>query len=160
MSNRQTPRTCKQSPWRQPYFWLVVTLPATAVVAGVLTLILALRSSDGLVADDYYKKGMQINQVLHRDRKAQDYALTAQLEVDSNSHVLRVQLRGNDAFRYPDHATLRLLHPTRAGYDTVTTLQHISGAEYSGPYIAADHGLRHAQIEADDWRLLLPGRLP
>ena len=35
--------------------------PAAVIVAGVYTTILAFSSTDGLVADDYYKQGLMIN---------------------------------------------------------------------------------------------------
>lgn len=43
-------------------------MPATAIVAGFITLWLAITSYDGLVADDYYKQGLAINQTLARER--------------------------------------------------------------------------------------------
>ena len=58
-------------PWyREPWPWILMAGPFTVVVAGMITLWLALESSDGMVADDYYKRGLAINQTLSRERLA------------------------------------------------------------------------------------------
>lgn len=50
--------------WRYGHVWLVIAGPAIVVVAGFVTLALALRSPDPLVAQDYYRKGIEINKTL------------------------------------------------------------------------------------------------
>ena len=55
-------------PWyREPWPWILMSVPATAVVAGIITLWLAVSSADGLVAEDYYKQGLAINRVIERE---------------------------------------------------------------------------------------------
>ncbi len=55
----------ERSVWyREPYVWLLIAIPACAVVAGFVTLALAIATDDGLVVDDYYWQGKQINRVL------------------------------------------------------------------------------------------------
>ena len=55
-------------PWyREPWPWILMTGPAIVVVAGFTTAFLAVKSNDGLVEDDYYKQGLEINQTLDRD---------------------------------------------------------------------------------------------
>jgi len=44
--------------------WLVVGGPAIVVVAGFITLWLAIRTPDPLVANDYYRRGIEINKTL------------------------------------------------------------------------------------------------
>ncbi len=47
---RKTPIT----PWyREPWPWLLMSGPATVIVAGIYTSVLAFSGTDGLVADDY-----------------------------------------------------------------------------------------------------------
>ena len=56
------------TPWyREPWPWLLMAGPVTVIIAGGFTAWLAVTSSDGLVADDYYKQGLAINQTLERD---------------------------------------------------------------------------------------------
>ena len=59
---------------------------------GAVTIWLAVSSSDGLVADDYYKRGLAINQELRRDQAALDLGIAAAIE--ARDGVLRVRLDG------------------------------------------------------------------
>ena len=56
-----------QPPWyKQLWPWLLISLPASAVFGGIATFILAVNSPNALVADDYYKQGLAINQQTER----------------------------------------------------------------------------------------------
>ena len=115
--------TKRNVPWyREPWPWIVFSIPAVAVLAGVATLIVAIMHRDGLVAEDYYKQGLAINRVLEREARAAQLGLEAQLMV-SNSYV-RVRLAGTD--EYPDSLITRFIHPTRAGEDQELVLGAIS----------------------------------
>ncbi len=49
----------KSKPWyREPWPWILMIMPVTAVVAGSFMMWLAVSTEDGLVEDDYYKKGL------------------------------------------------------------------------------------------------------
>lgn len=50
--------------WRFPLVWMVIAGPAAVVVAGFATLWLAVRTPDPVVAQDYYRRGMEINKTL------------------------------------------------------------------------------------------------
>jgi hypothetical protein len=47
--------------WKFGHVWLVVSGPAVVVVASFITLYLAITRPDPVVADDYYRKGLEIN---------------------------------------------------------------------------------------------------
>jgi hypothetical protein len=48
--------------WKTPAMWLVVGLPAVVVVAGFITLWIALARPDAVVDPDYYRKGISLGQ--------------------------------------------------------------------------------------------------
>ncbi|SCK56978.1 hypothetical protein VAR608DRAFT_5968 [Variovorax sp. HW608] len=50
--------------WRYPLLWMVLAGPAVVVVASFVTLWLAMRSPDPVVAEDYYRQGIEINKTL------------------------------------------------------------------------------------------------
>ncbi len=50
--------------WRFPLLWMVIAGPAVVVVASFVTLWLALRTPDPVVAPDYYRRGIEINKAL------------------------------------------------------------------------------------------------
>jgi hypothetical protein len=54
--------------WRHGFVWLVIAGPAAVVAAGVVTMVIAAQGADKLVAKDYYRRGMEINQQLARER--------------------------------------------------------------------------------------------
>lgn len=54
--------------WKYPLVWMVIAGPAVVVVAGFVTLWLAIRTPDPVVAGDYYRRGIEINQTLGHDK--------------------------------------------------------------------------------------------
>lgn len=56
--------------WREPMMWLVVGGPLLVVVAGIATMVLAVRAPDPLVASDYYRRGLEINKTLAEQQEA------------------------------------------------------------------------------------------
>lgn len=50
--------------WRHGHVWLIIAGPAAVIVAGIATLVLAVRQPDPLVAEDYYRRGIEINKTL------------------------------------------------------------------------------------------------
>ena len=145
-------------PWyREPWVWLIIALPMTAVIAGMITLYLAITTSDGLVVDDYYKRGKTINLELARDQAATRYQLAAQLHIDAQNGQVTVQLESRDNLR-PAHLKMLLMHPTRAGHDQVVRLEPNGADAYSGAVSPVAAANWHVQLEADDWRL--SGRTP
>lgn len=47
--------------WKFGHVWLVVAGPAVVVVASFITLYLAVTRPDPVVAEDYYRRGLDIN---------------------------------------------------------------------------------------------------
>lgn len=50
--------------WKFGYVWLLIAGPVLVVVASFVTLYLALAIPDPVVAQDYYRKGIEINETL------------------------------------------------------------------------------------------------
>lgn len=145
----------KSQPWyREPWPWILITLPMTAVVASMITIWLAIKSADGLVEDDYYKQGIGINKTLHRDQAAQDLHLGAYLSLGSDGRTISVNLSGKLA-GMPDTLQLSLLHPTQAHRDLHISLQEGAKGRYSALVPNMRNGRWDIVLEAPqgDWRL-------
>ena len=127
--------------------------PATVVVASVVTMYLAVTTSDGLVADDYYKRGLAINQVLARSDRARAAGLRARLTLDVETGAVVVQLEGTK--RAPAMLRFALMHPTRTGRDRTIDLIRGPDGAFVGRIDAAANGRWLAVLEdgAGDWRL-------
>ncbi len=139
--------------YREPLVWLIITFPLSAVIAGFFTLYLAIISKDGLVVDDYYQKGKEINLSLARDRAAAQHGLRAGVTLDAAKQNVVIRLSATQGHLLPDRLDLRWLHATRAGFDRTQMLIRSPDGLYRSviPDLAPGHW--HVQIEAQDWRL-------
>jgi uncharacterized protein len=139
------------TPWyRHRWPWLIMLGPGIVVVAGFVTLWIAFRSDDGLVADDYYARGLAINQTLDRTARAAALGLAARVVVAADGRA-SVALEGHGAL--PPIVRLRLVHPTRAGFDAVGELELGPDGRYAGQLPRRGGGRRLVIVEALDWRL-------
>lgn len=149
-------RVTDSTPWyRQPLVWMLIMLPATVVVASFITLYLAIRSDDGLVEDDYYQRGKEINRVLDRDHAAQRYGLRAQVSLDVTAGRVAVQLDAAQPtlLASTERLELKLLHATREGLDADVFLVRTPDGRYQGALPALAQGHWYLQLAAKDWRL-------
>lgn len=143
----------QRRPWyREKLVWMLISLPASAVIAGIATIILATRTSDGLVADDYYKQGLAINQVIARDEEARRLGLSADIRVVEGQ--MSVSLNAPDGMPLPDRLVLTLVHPTRSGEDHEILLTRQTAA-YVGELPATSAGRWQLRLEDEsrEWRM-------
>lgn len=56
--------TSSKAWWKYPYVWMVISGPLSVVFACIATAIVIARNPETLVAEDYYKKGIEINKTL------------------------------------------------------------------------------------------------
>lgn len=149
-------------PWyRQMWPWLLMLMPATALVGGVITYWLAAHSNNALVTDDYYKEGKAINLDLARDRFARDSRLVAEIApapaAAGGETAVQLRLRAADGFAFPDRLRLRLMHATRAELDREATLTHLGAGLYRQDGVALPaEGRWRIQIDEVQgrWRLV------
>jgi uncharacterized protein len=137
-------------PWyREPWPWILMAGPAAAIAAGLFTLALALRTEDGLVAEDYYRQGLAINRELRREARARELGLSALVAFEGSR--LAVTLAGQS----PPALRLRLIHPVRAGGDQSVVLRRVGVNEYEGHFDPSRGGRRRLLLEdpGASWRL-------
>lgn len=139
--------------YRVPFVWLLIALPATAVVVGFTLLGLAIYSDDGLVEDDYYRQGKEINRVLTRDRAAEKHGLESVLAFDTAKQELQIQLTAHPNVKLPEQIELRFLHATRANLDRNMVLARNADGVYRAPLLPLAPGHWNLQLAAQDWRL-------
>jgi len=145
-------------PWyREPWPWLLMAGPAVVVVAGFATLWLAVSSNDGLVADDYYKRGLAINRTLDRDAAAARDGYSASARFDFQGRKVELALTANAAVPLPETLTLRILHPTRAGQDQLVLLRRSTAGDYAGVTGMSPEGRRLLQLEDTEGRWRISG---
>jgi len=57
--------------WQYGHVWLIIAGPAAVIVAGFITLAIAIRMPDPVVAEDYYRRGLNINKTLAAEKDMQ-----------------------------------------------------------------------------------------
>jgi len=154
MSLSATLQAHDPTPWyRHRWPWLLIAGPAIVVVAGIVTAWLAILSEDGLVADDYYKRGLLINREIAQEAAAASMGLGAVLTIDAGGDV-RVQVTRRGApFTAAEAIELRLVHPTRGGRDHRATLQKSGDGTYAGRIEGLAPARWLVTLQAADWRL-------
>ncbi len=147
-------------PWyRHRWPWILMAGPAIVVVAGIATAWIAIATNDGLVADDYYKQGLAVNQKLARNDAAATMQLEARLRLTAGRIELLLVSRADAAL--PERIRVTLAHPTRGGEDQNVILTGEKGA-YAGSMQALGPGRWYVAIEdeAGAWRLTGSVQLP
>lgn len=143
------------SPWYlEPWPWLLMAGPFVVVVASFVTLWLAIRSNDGLVSEDYYKRGLAINQTLARSERARALGIEAGISLTSDG--ISVRLAATAPFFVPPASlSVTLSHPTRAGLDQSQVLKR-QGEVYQGKFKLpqAGHWVVLLKDEGETWRLM------
>lgn len=140
-------------PWyRQLWPWFLIFFPLTAVIAGGVTLWLAVKTSDGLVVDDYYKQGLAIKQTMERSDKARGLGLDAHLVLKGRE--VAIELNALDVSNPPPSIRLTLSHPTRGGMDQELLMVRTARG-YLGELAPFSNGRWNIQIEDElrTWRL-------
>jgi hypothetical protein len=138
-------------PWyRNPWPWILMAGPAAVLVAGAITTWMAVASSDGLVADDYYRQGLAINKTLAREDAARALGISAHIAVESG--ILKVRITG----QAPEALFAQLVHATRAGYDQRLRLAPAGAGVYEAELPPLPQGRWRVVIEDPraTWRIV------
>ena len=150
-----TMNTLLPAPWyRQRWPWLLMAGPGIVVVASLYTGWLALKTDDGIVADNYYKRGLSINRKLERVDRAAALQLSATVDVAADGET-RVSLASPslDPQAMPAILRVAITHPTRAGFDRQAELVRGPDGRYAGHVEPVPLGRWLVIVETDAWRL-------
>lgn len=161
MNALSSPATLARPWYRQFWPWFLIAGPALVIVAAFYTAWLAFSTSDGLVAEDYYKEGLRAGETLAQSDRARAQGIVAMMALTDDS--IRVRLQGKPAAGFSPPSTLRvtLSHPTRAGVDQVRELTYKDG-QYVGSLNLprSGHWLVLMEDDAKSWRLMASVQLP
>jgi uncharacterized protein len=156
MSNRASSSRAERAdrPWyREPWPWLLAAGPLAVVVASLASAWIAVKSDDGLVEEDYYKRGLLINRKLEQVPADDTLLRSATVRVAADGEV-RVRVEGaKETTEAPPTFRLTLAHPTHSAPNLVVTLQREPGGEYVGLLPEQTPGRWIVTLEADGWRL-------
>jgi len=138
---------------------LVLGGPAIVVIAALFTFYIAWHGSDNVVSKDYYKQGVNIDKDIHRDIKAAEYKLLADIKVDGTGKI-QLQLKGET--NLPANILMVVSsYASSSEYEAMqkSTLTQVNSGMYEGsikiptPANSENQKLWHVKIEGPDWRL-------
>ena len=142
MSPTITPETTR--PWyREPFVWLLIALPLSAVIASISTAIIAVKGADSLVADNYYRRGLAINQ----DTLAVDAAHTLGIRAHITVRAAQIEMRLDAPPSIVGTAlTLSLHHPADSRLDQELKLHYVGQRRYLAALNVRHHGYWYVDI--------------
>ncbi|HUL66885.1 MAG TPA: FixH family protein [Burkholderiaceae bacterium] len=150
-------------PWyRQPWPWFLIALPATAVIGSITAAVLAVRSGDEVIATDYYRRGLAINDEISKRARAAQLGLALELSADGLHAGDRLVLRVVGRQPLPADATLqlRLVVPGRSETERMVVLARTGSssgateANFAGAWLEEPQGhgvVRQWTVEGSSW---------
>ena len=147
-------------PWyRQFWPWFIIALPASAVVAGLTTVWIAMQTTDSLVvqAEDGVRNAT--DRALAAERLAAELGLAAYVEINADTRVVRAVMRAGDLTTPPATLDFELSHPAFAERDIQITLNKAMADDDGNPVwvghvLAIPSGRFYAVLKSGDaWRV-------
>jgi len=138
---------------RNPVLWLVIALPALAVIASFCSLALAVTRGDRELPVNYHWEGGALDRDDAQRATASALGLRATLRIDAATQRCLVTLEG----AAPASLRLDLTHPTNPAADRQLRLRRAAGA-YSVPCEAVPTAHWWLQLTDPQGQWLLRGR--
>jgi hypothetical protein len=125
------------APWYKQFWpWFLIALPATAVVASIASLVIAVRNADSLVREDWSDAGENINAELALEHEATMRGVSAVVRLEPAANRVSVELAGNGVADVP-RLSLELRHPTDATRDYASLLDPDGPGVFTGDAVSA-----------------------
>jgi hypothetical protein len=125
----------------------------------MITIKLAVDTSDGLVKDDYYKEGLAIHKDAARFAMAKQLGVQAALQIDRETNTIQVDLNDAPVGDLPS-LMLTFFHPTRSQRDHRITLERIDSGQYRAPGVELEPANWRVSIEPQEATWRITGRMP
>lgn len=147
--NNMTNNESDIKPWYKQFWpWFIMFFPASAVVAGLITVYIAFENADSLVVDDYYKAGLAINDQIQLQKNAQTYGYAATL---SRLPDNRLFLKFDNAVPESEELSLKWTHPTDSAKDFKITLHRQIDGSFQNKSKQEFSGRWYLRLSSDDW---------
>lgn len=147
-------------PWyRQFWPWFIIALPASAVVASLYTVSLAVRTTDSLVVTSDDGMDVVAGRHLAAERFAAEHGLRATLTFDLESGAIHARLAADATVDWPKTLQLLFSHPAFADRDqtilmTAAMPDSDGNPTWSGHFINVPDGRWYVVLaDGDAWRL-------
>lgn len=142
-------------PWyREPWPWLLMAPILVTMIVGFSMLGVAIKTSDGLVSDDYYRQGVLYNEYRERDEQAASFGIQGSLTMDEVTGDLLLLINFGQAEPVQTIAGA-LRSPTRARDDLEFTLEAVRPGYFTASLDRVSVGPKNLELLAPDgsWRI-------
>ena len=142
--------------YKNPIVWMVIFFPSLAVIAGFITLFIAIESDDGLVDSEYYKQGLGINKTISNDSNAIKHNISGLLSINAASGAIQAKFSDSINSKLSESIAFKIVHRTIPGFDqkvklhrTEDTLLYVGQIEA----LPKQGGRWRWEIKDTDWRI-------
>ena len=155
----QSTQTEKPTAWYKQFWpWVIIFFPASAVIAGLITVGIAFKYGDTLVKDDWYKDGLAINQRLDKQKQAKILDINAQVTLDRAKKHLLLTLNNVDGLK-TNIVNVSLTHPTQPEKDAEYQAFYTPQGQFVIQLPAIPTGFYHITIDQQNTKWQLTGNL-
>ena len=139
-------------PWYKQFWpWFIIFFPASAVVAGLITVYIAFENADSLVYDDYYNKGLAINVRIEQQKNAAALGYSAILKRMPDN---RLYLKFDNATPEAKSLELNWIHPADSEKDFSLVLLKQEDNSYQSKSEQLITGRWYLRLsETDQWMI-------
>ncbi|MEQ3697639.1 MAG: FixH family protein [Pseudomonadales bacterium] len=113
--------------FKQPWALFVLGILLVDVVFALIFVGRSISGADDVVASDYYKQGLAINERIAKEDRAQELDLKAAVAFEQSGEVVEVSIDFNKLSELEDTVILRLIHPVSEDLDQQFILQRADG---------------------------------
>ena len=149
--------------WQNRWPWIILGMLGSTILACMITIVIAVKTQDSLVADDYTRHGKGINQRLEKDQEAQRRGITllpTATRQPDGAVVFVLVYSAPESSPAPEFLRLHLAHPTIGAQDRSLALVQTAPGRYQAQATEIMAGYWHLSAEdpAGQWRVR--SRLP
>jgi len=147
-------------PWyRQFWPWFIMALPATAVVAGLYTVWIAMQTTDSLVIQSDDGMNLVTERNTAAEQEASRLGLSALVSINPETGAIIATVSSRANVEMPTSLSLRMRHPTMASRDANVELLRAmpnsrGEASWAGHFMTPPTGRHYITLSsANTWRL-------
>lgn len=138
------------SPYRaNPVFWLMILLPASAVVGGLVTLGIALRHADPTLPAGYHWEGERLDRDFELARNAAAHGTQVDFTNTSGECVAAVRSAPGDA----NSLTVLFANGADTGLDRVLLLRRVAPGDFRAACAPLPPGRWRVSVDAAGWSI-------
>lgn len=142
-------------PWfKEPWLLFLIALPTVVVIASLNLVFVSFKNADSVVADNYYKEGLAINQQMADIEQAKNLGISITLQI--NKKLLEVEVTPA-LDKSITTLNLELRHPLDHRFDQKITLGRNSQGGFNAALPEIKPGSWHIDIYSNTgenpWRI-------